>query len=273
MTKIGYLFVSLFALTVLFLILGWQVDGFDFFKAQDYEFYFQSWISLAGSIFALIMSATIFIIYKKSDKKSLKYISVSFLIISLAYALVGYHTSYCKVCSDLSLCGVSHNYPDYFILMSMIVFVVILLIFNKKFNLSLFKTFFYGMLLAVSSLMGILFLSIKYIEIPNVIPYVFHSLNLQGFIFILPLIFTGVVYLYFRKTYRITAKISLLFFIIALSFIPQAYHIFSCFECNRMECSEFFSLSGLLMFIAIGLIFYSLDIALKNEMKKNDPSQ
>jgi len=270
MTKIGYLFVSFFTLSVLCLILGWQVDGFDFFKIQDNKFYFQSWISLAGTFFTLIMSATIFILYKKSNKKSLKYISLSFLIISLAYAIVGYHTSYCKVCSDLSLCGASHNYPDYIILMSVIVFVMILLLLNHKFNLSLFKTFFYGMILAVSSLMGILFLSIKYIEIPNVTPYVFHSLNLQGFIFILPLFFTGIVYLYFRKTYKITAKISLLFFMIALSFIPQAYHIFSCSECNRMECSEFFSLSGLLMFIAIGLIFYSLDIALKNETTQND---
>ena len=270
MLKIKYLFASLFALSVLFLVLGWQVNGFDFFKAQDYEFYFQSWISFAGTVFTLIMAVTIFVLYKKSNKQSLKYISISFLIISLAYAIVGYHTSYCKVCSDLSLCGASHNYPDYLILMSVIVFVLILLLLNKKFNLSLFKTFFYGMLLGVSSLMGILFLSIKYIETPDITPYVFHSLNLQGFIFVLPLLFTGIVYLYFRKTYQINTKISFLFFMIAVSFIPQAYHIFSCNECNQMECSEFFSLSGLLMFIAIGLIFYSLDIALKNEMPEDD---
>ncbi len=101
-------------------------------------------------------------------------------------------------------------------------------------------------------------------ETPDIIPYVLSVLNLQGFMFIFPLLFTLLIFVYFKNTYKLTYVISLIFFLIFISFIPQAYHIFNCTECHNMECSEFYIGSGLFMFMAIGLLFYSIDLQLKS---------
>lgn len=268
MNKFGYIFIVLLIFSIGFMGIDWEVDGFGFLEAQDYKFYFQSWISFSGTIFAIIMSITTFILYKKSDIVSLKFVSFSFVSIAIAYGIIGYHTSYCKMCSDLSLCGASHNYPNYIILILLIILILTLLLVNTKFKISLVKTFSYGLIGATISMMILLFLSIDYIERPDIIPYIVTVVNLQGFIFIFPLLFTLLVFIYLRSTYKLTSIISFIFLLIFLSFIPQAYHIFSCTECHNMECSEFYILSGLFMFIAIGLIFYSMDLQLKQESIK-----
>lgn len=267
MKKISYIFGILFIISIGFGIFDWEVDGFDFLKAQDYKFYFQSWISFAGTVFSLVMAITTYILYKKSKILSLKLVSVSFILISIAYGIIAYHTSYCKMCSDLSLCGASHSYPNYVILISLIIFVLTLLFVDNKLNISLIKIFSYGLIISTMLLMIILFLSLNYMEIPDIIPYIFSAVNMQGFIFIFPLLFSLLVLVYFKNTYKLTSVILFIFLLIILSFIPQAYHIFSCAECHNMECSEFYIASGLIMFVAVGFIFYAINLQLKAKNK------
>ncbi len=265
MKKFSYVFGILFIISIGFGIFDWEVDGFDFLKAQDYKLYFQSWISFAGTVFSLIMAITTYLLYKKSEIISLKLVSFSFVLISISYGIIAYHTSYCKMCSDLSLCGASHSYPNYIILISLIIFVFTLLFVDNKLKISLIKIFSYGLIIATIFLIVILFVSIDYMEIPDMIPYVFNAVNMQGFIFIFPLLFSLLVFIYFKNTYKLTSVISVIFLLIILSFIPQAYHIFSCTECHNMECSEFYIASGLIMFVAVGLIFYAINLQLKNK--------
>lgn len=264
MRRFSYIFGLLFIFAILFGIIDWNVDGFEFLKTQNYKMYFQSWISFAGSTFVFVMSITTFIVYKKSDILSLKFVSIGFLFIAIAYGIIAYHTSYCKMCSDLSLCGASHSYPNYSVIIAMIIFVLTSLLIQTKFKLSLIKTFSFGLIIATISLMIIIFISVGYIETPDIIPYVLSIINLQGFIFVFPLLFTLMVYIYFKNTYNVTPVISFIFILIFLSFIPQAYHIFSCTECHNMECSEFYILSGLFIFMAIGSLFYAINLQLKN---------
>ncbi len=267
MNKFSYTFYILFILSIGFVLIDWKVDGFDFFKAQDYKFYFQSWISFGGTIFALVMAITTYIIYKKSDINSLKYIIFSFVSIAIAYGIIGYHTAYCKMCSDLSLCGASHSYPNYMVLISLIIFVLTLLLVDIKLKISLIKIFSYGLIVATILLILTLFASLDYMEIPDILPYIFTTINMQGFIFIFPMLFTLLVFIYFKNSYKISSVISFVFLLIFLSFIPQAYHIFSCTDCHNMECSEFFIASGLFMFVAIGLILYSIKLQLESKVE------
>ncbi len=262
MKKNFYLFGVLLLGVVIFSLIDFNVDGFDFLKFQVSKYYFQSWIAMAGAVFSLIMSITIFIIYKKSDLISLKFISISFLLISSAYGVIGYHTSYCKICSDLSLCGASHTYPNYFIVIALVIFVLGILLVNLNKNLRFLKLFSYGLIFATLLLMIILFLSLEFMETPDITNYILINLNLQGFTFVFPLVFIGFAFFYMRSIYRVTNSIILIFVLIFVSFIPQAYHIFICDECQSMECSEFYIFSGFLIFLAVGLFIYSMSLEL-----------
>jgi len=265
MKKIIRLFSVLFLGVIVFTFLDWSVDGFDFFAFQDNNHYFQSWISIAGIIFTLIMAIVVFFIYKKSHILSLKFISLSLLFISIAYSFIGYHTSYCKVCSDLSMCGASHNYSNYFIVIAVIILVVSVFLKNIKTNVNLLKLFAYGLIGATVALMIVLFLSIEFMETPDTIEYVLTTLNLQGFTFIFPLLFIVLIAQYFHTIYKLTKVTSAILILLFIGFIPQALHIFICKDCHIMECSEFFIFAGALMFIAVGLLIYALSLELEKK--------
>lgn len=250
---------------LVFTFLDWSVDGFELFKAQQYEFYFQSWVSIAGISFTLIMAVTTFMIYKKTKLASLKFMSLSFLLTALAYLSIGYHSTYCKVCSDLAICSGSHNYSNYFIVIALVTFVLSVLLMSAKNNISILKLFANGLIVASSVLLMVLFISIEFMEIPGSLFYEINQINLQGFVFVFPLFLIAFSYIYFRKKYKMRKMIGALFLLLSLSFIPQAYHTFLCEECHTMECSEFYIVAGLMMFIALGLFIYSLGQQLKEE--------
>lgn len=258
--------LSLFG-ALAFTLIDWSVDGFDFLKTQNYKFYFQSWVSVAGLIFTTVMAITTFIVYKKSQLHSLKFIVLSFLLTALAFGSIGYHTSYCKVCSDLAMCGASHNYPNYLTVIALIVSVVTALLMNLKNNITVLKLFAYGLILASLLLVIILFISIQFMEIPDVIAYVISTINLQGFVFIFPLALIVLSFVYFRKQYIVPTVILFVFALLFISFLPQAYHLFVCTECHTMECSEFFVFSGLLMFAAVGSLIYSIGLQLEERSR------
>lgn len=112
---------SIIILAALASALGWQVGEFSFFATQNCQMFFQSWIAISGTIFAIVMAITSLILYKKTKITSMQASMANFLLIAAAFIFSGYHTSYCKVCSDLTLCGASHNYSNYLILVALLV--------------------------------------------------------------------------------------------------------------------------------------------------------
>ena len=256
---------------MLFAFIDWRVDGFDFFKFQEQHFYFQSWISIAGILFSSVMALTTFIIYKKTAILSLKYIPISFLLIATAYAIIGYHSSYCKVCSDLGYCAATHNYPPYLIIITFVIFVLITIMFGRNLDLvkkaQILQNFSYG-LIAATSLLGItLFVSLSFLEIPNHISYA-RTVNLEALIFMIPLIVILWAFIYFRHTYKAPGVYLFMAFLSALSFMPQIYHIYTCKDCHTMECSEFYLFSGFIMVIVAGLFIHSVSVQLQENKEE-----
>lgn len=259
------LFVILFLISIIFVIVDWNVDGFNFFTLQEQHFYFQSWISIAGILFAIVMAITTFIIYKKTKLPSIKYISISFLLIAAAYAIIGYHASYCEVCSDLGYCAASHSYPNYLIIITFVIFVLSTVMFSRSLDIvkkaALLQTLSYGLIIATLFLSITLFISLKYLKIHDYISYL-GTTNLQALVFILPLIVIVWVFAYFRRTYKASRVYLLMAALVLLSFLPQFFHILRCKDCHKMECSEFYVVSGLIMMIVIGLFIHAVSIQL-----------
>lgn len=259
--------VALFSLSVLLsAVMDWKTGEFDFLKLQEYKFYFQSWVSAAAVFFSLIMSLTTFIIYKKNQSKALQFISLGFLLISSAYMIIGYHSSYCEVCSNLTMCSASHNYPTYLIIVAFTVLVLSILLSDLKKNIHLLKVFTYGLIVGAFFLLLTLFFSMYYMETPGLIPYVINTVNLQGFVFLLPLLMILLIAIYFKKINKLSNTILVLIILLIISFAPQAFHIFVCDECHKLECSEFYVLSGILMTVAAGFLLNAVRI--QSEEKK-----
>ena len=270
MKKFWNIFGILFLISVIFVLVDWNVDGFNFFKFQEQHFYFQSWISIAGILFSTIMAITTFIIYKTSKIPSLRYIPISFLLTAIAYAIIGYHASYCKVCSDLGYCAASHSYAIYLMIIVFVIFVLSIIIFSRRLDIvkkaQLLQKFSYGLIIATVLLGITLFISLRYLEIHHHIAY--HSTtNLQAFIFLLPLIIILLAFIYFRGIYQASRIYMLMALLASLSFVPQFLHIFRCKDCDILECSEFYVLSGIIMVIVTGLLIHSVSIQLLKNMK------
>ena len=265
MKKIWYLFSILFLISIIFVLADWNAGGFNFFEFQEQHFYFQSWISIAGILFAIVMAITTFIIYKKTKLPSMKYISISFLLIATVYAIIGYHASYCELCSDLGYCAASHSYPNYLIIITFVIFVLSTIMFSRSFDVvkkaELLQKLSYGLIIATTFLSITLFLSLKYLKIQDHISYLSTS-NLQAFIFILPLISIIWAFIYFRRTYKASRVYILMAGLVLLSFLPQFFHILRCKDCHTMECSEFYVVSGFIMVIVIGLFIHAVSIQL-----------
>lgn len=261
------MFVTFFFLSIITIYIDWQIDGFDFFKLQKYELFFQSWVALSGVIFSLIVSVTSFFIYKNTRLPSLQFIPLSFLLIAFSYIIIGYHASYCKVCSDLTLCAASHTYPTYLYIAAFIVFFIVTIISHKLLDtekkIKFLQQFSYGLISASFLMLIIMFFSIDYMETPDVLFY-FKDTNLQAMVFMFPVIIIVFSLLYFRTHYK---QVSWEYYLIAslsiLSFIPQILHLYTCKECHSMECSEFYVFSGLIMFIVTGLFLKTLAIQLR----------
>lgn len=271
MKKTWYLFSILFLLSIIFAFADWKVDGFDFFKFQEQHFYSQSWISFAGILFSTVMAITTYLVYQKTKLQSLKYIPIAFLLIATSYSIIGYHSSYCKLCSVIGYCAASHNYPDYLIVVTLVIFVLSTIIFSRSLDIvkkaQVLQKFSYGLTTATILLGIILFFSLKYLEIPDSLDYS-KSINLQAFIFIVPFIMILWSFIYFRRTYKASGMYLLMALLSSLSFLPQIIHIYTCKECHTSECSEFYVFSGLIMVIVTGLFIHSMSIQLLNDKEE-----
>lgn len=271
MKKIWYLFSILFLISIIFILVDWNADGFNFFEFQEQHFYFHSWISIAGILFATVMAITTFIIYKKTKLPSLKYIFISFLLIATAYLIIGYHTSYCEVCSDLGYCAASHSYPNYLIIITFVIFVLSIIMSSRSLDIvkkvQLLQKFTYGLTIATILLSIILFISIQYIEVLDHI-YYFYTTNLQALVFIFPVIIMIWAFIYFRRVYTVSRFYLLLALLASLSFLPQFLHVLTCKDCHIIECSEFYVLSGLIMLIVSGVFIHAMSIQLQEDRKQ-----
>ena len=260
------LFVILFLISIIFIIVDWNADGFNFFTLQEQHFYFQSWISISGILFSIVMSITTFILYKKTQLHSLKYISIGFLLTSIAYSIIGYHSSYCKVCSDLGYCAASHSYPNYLILITFVIFILSIIMSSRSLDIvkkvQLLQKITYGLIIATSLLSITLFFSLKYLEVLDHINY-FYTTNLQALVFILPVIIIIFAFVYFRRIYAASRIYIVLALLMSLSFLPQFFHILTCKDCHILECSEFYVFSGLIMLIVSGLFIHAVSIQLQ----------
>lgn len=262
--SLAYIVIAVISI-IFFSVINWQTGNFNFFTIQDFKFYFQSWISIATILFAITMSITMFILYKKNKSPSLKYISLVFVFIALAYSVIGYHAAYCEMCSNLTLCSASHNYPNYLIIAAITIFIAMTLLLDIK---SL-KMFAFALIGGSFLLISTLFFSINYMETPSLIPYEIGTFNLQGFVFFVPLLPIIGMFVYFKTIHQLSLTVSILLLLSASSFIPQAFHIFFCKECHNLECSEFYILSGVMMTIVTGLFMHSLRLHIK---EKNHPN-
>lgn len=265
MKKIWYLFSILFLISIIFVVADWNANGFNFFEFQEQHFYFQSWISIAGILFSTIMVITTFIIYKKTKLPSLRYISISFLLIVTVYTIIGYHASYCEVCSDLGYCAASHSYPNYLIIITFVIFVLNTIMFSRSLDVvkkvELLQKLSYGLIIATILLSITLFISLKYLKIHDHISY-HGTTNLQALIFILPLILIVWAFVYFRRTYKVSSVYILMAVLVSLSLLPQFYHILRCKDSHIMECSEFYVIPGLIIMIVVGLFIHAVSIQL-----------
>ena len=271
MKKIWYLFSIFFLLSITFIFVDWHIDGFNFFKFQEQYFYFQSWISIAGILFAIVMTITTFLIYKNTQLHSLKYISIGFLLTAAAYFITGYHSSYCKICSDLGYCAASHSYPNYLMIITFVIFVLSIIMSSRSLDIvkkvQLLHKFTYGLTIATILLSIILFISIQYIEVLDHI-YYFYTTNLQALVFIFPVVIMIWAFIYFRRVYTVSRLYIVLVLLASLSFLPQFLHILTCKDCHIIECSEFYVLSGLIMLIVSGVFIHAMSIQLQEDRKQ-----
>lgn len=261
-----FFFLILFLISIIFAITDWNVDGFNFFELPEHHFYFQSWISLAGVLFTVVMAVTSRIIYNKTKLRSLKYIPISFILMAVAYLIIGYHASYCKVCSDLGFCAASHNYPDYLMVITFVIFVLAAIMLNRDLDLlkkaESSQVLLYGLVLAMAVLLTASLTSLNYLEIPNNISYGTTS-NLEVFIFIVPLVMIFSALLSIKNISKASGIYVLMALLASLSFIPQVFHIYACKDCYDMECSEFYVFSGVLMIMVTVLLIHAISIQVK----------
>jgi len=257
------LFIFLFILSIYFYISGFEINDFQFSKIH-YQLYFLAWVSLGNIIFALILAYASYVVFKHTKLEAFRFIPLSLFFFVVGMIINCFHLSYCKICSDLGFCGTAHVYPNVISILSIgLSFVLYLInqvqVLELRFilrKLWIILSFGFGLIVFI------LFISLFYMNLPNPISYKIGSLNFQGLIFVFVSLFSFLsfsvyCFFYFKTRNRIFVAVSIQFIIIGISQLVSAYHIFTCYWCNIEECSEFFSLSGIMILTAVFILWYS----------------
>lgn len=232
---------------------------------REFQMYFQTWISIAAIVLALIMTLLTFLSYHKTGFKPFKLVPLSFLFFAISFVPLAYHLSRCHECAGLGLCGLYHNYGNLAALISIIVAICITMwdsaaIFEPKLKILFKKVMFPGLIIAAIAMLVIMLIGTQMMAIPEKMTYPPSVFNPEGFIFLAIILislyfFVKLLGLYLKSEAKLILPISIGFLVVALSQIPAAYHIFTCYWCHVMDCSEWFTLAGISLFIAV-LIFY-----------------
>lgn len=244
---------------------------------REFKMFFQTWISMAALALALIMTFLTFLSYYKTGFKPFKWVPLSFLFFAISFTPLAYHLSRCHECAGLGLCGLYHNYGNLAALISMIVAICVAMwdsaaIFEPKLKTLFKKVMFPGLLIAALAMLVIMLIGTKFMAIPETMTYPPSVFNPEGFIF-LGIILISLYYfikllrLYLKSEAKLILPIALGFLVVALSQMPAAYHIFTCYWCHVMDCSEWFTLGGISLFIAV-FIFYRSFIPFINMVKE-----
>lgn len=256
-------FLFLFILSISFYILNFNIDGFQFSKIH-YHLYFLAWMSIANLILCLILAYAVFVIYKLTNLIPLRFIPLALLFYSFGIIINCFHLSYCKICSDLGFCGTAHTYPNAISLLSICVSLILYIINQTQVNdlKLILKKLWSILLIGFLVIIVILFISLFYMDLPRPIPYKVGHFNMQGFIFIFISLFCFLSFIMFFYGYikthsKVLKGVSVQFVVTGLLQLISAYHITTCYWCNVEECSEFFSLSGIFILIAMFILWYS----------------
>jgi len=233
---------------------------------REFKMYFQTWVSMAALVLALIMALLTFFTYRETGFKPFKWVPLSFLFFAISFVPLAYHLSRCHECAGLGLCGLYHNYGNLAALIGMIVAMCVAMwgsaaIFEPKLKIIFKKVMFPGLIVAAVAMLAIMLIGSQMMAIPeeemHYPPSVFNpeGLIFLGIILISLFFFFNLLGLYLKADVKLILPVAIGFLVVALSQIPAAYHIFTCYWCHVMDCSEWFTLGGIGLFIAV-LIFY-----------------
>ncbi len=232
----------------------------------ELKMYFQTWISMAALVLALIMAFLTFLTYRQTGFKPFKWIPLSFLFFTISFMPLAYHLAHCNECAGTGLCGVYHNYGNLAALIGMIVAICVAMwgaaaIFEPKLKIIFKKVMFPGLIIAAIAMLVIMLIGSQMMAVPEIeeisYPLSFNpeSLIFLGIILISLFFFGNLLRLYLKTGAKLILPVAIGFLVVAFSQIPATYHIFTCYWCHVTECSEWFTLSGISLFIAV-LIFY-----------------
>jgi len=238
-------------------------DSHMFEAGREYHMYPQTWVAIAAIIFAFIMAISTFIAYKKTEFKLFKYLPLVFLILAISFIPIAYHTAYCEECASLGACGQVHNYGTIVALIAIALATVFAVkSFGAEIKGPMMRSLLYGTIAGVFAILLVVFIGSQLMGTPGEMEYPPTVFNPEGFVFVaiilVGLYFSIKLFLLYRKTKAgFILPLSLGFLVVALSQILAAKHIFTCYWCHIMECSEWFTLSGICLLIAIMIFYHS----------------
>ena len=266
-------FLTLLTISVCAFFAGLDSGGFKYAQTHYYP-YFQGWISLANLIFCLALAIAAHKIHKKQGLEPLRYVPLALIFFAIAIALIGIHVSYCKNCGDVGFCGTAHDYPNAVSILGICISLVLYLSSIKEVDsfAHALSILYHSLMIGFAAIIVVLFISIFYMKFPEPSPYAFlQRPNVQGITFICISLFSFLAFLDLFHAFKTTGKrvfvhIGIQFIVIALVQLVAFYHIATCYGCAMGECSEFFTLAGIFILIAVYLLWYSYS-ALKKGTK------
>ncbi len=265
--SITYIKISFFILlfiSIISLIKGWNTGNFSFSKIEI-EWYFHFWLGLAALIMCTILAILTKNIYKKTNLITLRLIPISLILYAIGIAITTFHNDYCKICADLGICGSAHNYPIIIGLLIIYLLIIFHILYDKDLDKSLKNTILKNIMLSTSIIfflmLIVLFIGIFFIKLPSEMVYK-EKTNIQGLSFLSIMIFCFLVSIQYLSHFKKKKKREILinsisFFSLGLIQIIPAYHIFTCYWCDVEECSEFFSIGGIFIFISVYILWLS----------------
>jgi hypothetical protein len=131
---------------------------------------------------------------------------------------------------------------------------------HPKLKIIFKKVMFPGLIIAAIAMLAIMLIGTQMMAIPEKMSYPPSVFNPEvvifvGIILISLFFFVKLLNLYLKSEAKLILPVAIGFLVVALSQIPAAYHILTCYWCHVMDCSEWYTLGGLSLFIA-ELIFY-----------------
>ena len=258
------LFFSLLLISIISLIKGWNIGDFTFSKIKM-QWYFHFWLGLAALIMCTILVVLTKNIYQKTNLITLKLVPISLIFYAIGIAITTLHNDYCQICADLGICGSAHNYPIIIGLLIIYLLIIFHILYDKDLTKTLKNKILKNIMLSTSVIfflmLIVLFIGIFFMKLPSEMVYK-EKTNIQGLTFLSIMIFCFLVsiqyFSYFKKKKKKEILInSISFFSLGLIQIIPAYHIFTCYWCDVEECSEFFSIGGIFIFISIYILWLS----------------